>query len=43
MAFDKQGKPPFRHILRQEVLPDKVFFFLFFYCIEMYCFRFFLN
>lgn len=26
MAFDKQGKPPFRHILRQEVLPDKVVF-----------------
>lgn len=27
MTFDKQGKLPFRHILRQEVLPDKVFFF----------------
>lgn len=26
MTFDKQGKLPFRHILRQEVLPDKVFF-----------------
>lgn len=30
MTFDKQGKPPFRHILRQEVLPDKVVFSCFF-------------